>query len=132
MQVRDGLRLYSASDLVGYLECRHLTTLALTNLETPLERAVDDESAKLIQEMGYAHEGRYLEALRSAGLRIYEVADDGSPAELARATGAAMRDGYDIIFQAAFLSGALYGKADFLRRVGPASMALGSRKRKKA
>jgi uncharacterized protein len=125
MQIRDGVRLYSAGDLVGYLECRHLTTLSLTHLETPLKRAVDDESAKLVQEMGFAHESAYLESLRASGLKIHEVTDKGSSADLAHATREAMREGHDVIFQAAFLSGPLYGRADFLRRVERAS-ALGS------
>jgi predicted RecB family nuclease len=125
MQIRDGVRLYSAGDLVGYLECRHLTTLSLTDLETPLDRATDDESAKLVQEMGFAHETAYLESVRAAGLHIHEITGRGSPTELAQATRQAMRDGHDVIFQAAFLSGSLYGRADFLRRVDRPS-ALGT------
>lgn len=125
MQVRNGVRLYSAGDLVGHLECRHLTTLSITHLDTPLERAVDDDSAKLVQDMGFAHESAYLDSLRASGLRVYEVPGDSSPAELARETHQAMRDGHSIIFQAAFLSGPLYGRADFLRRVETPS-ALGA------
>ena len=37
--------------------------------------------------------------------------------EYAEATRQAMSDGHDIIFQAALLSGSLFGRADFLRRV---------------
>jgi hypothetical protein len=117
MQVRDGVRLYSAGDLVGYLECRHLTTLSLTDLETPLERAADDDSAKLVQQMGFAHESAHLESLRASGLKVHEIPGPGSPEELALATRQAMREGHDVIFQAAFLCGPLYGRADFLRRV---------------
>ena len=56
MQIIAGKHLYSASDLVGFLECEHLTTLEIINLETPLPTAVDDAQAKLIQDKGYAHE----------------------------------------------------------------------------
>ena len=45
MQSWNGTTLYSASDLVGFLECEHSTTLALMDLATPLQRATDDESA---------------------------------------------------------------------------------------
>jgi predicted RecB family nuclease len=117
MQVRDGVRLYSAGDLVGYLACRHLTTLSLTDLETPLERAAEDESAKLVQDMGLAHEGAYLKALREAGLSVHEISGRGAPVDLAEATHRAMLAGHQVIFQAALLSGPLYGRADFLRRV---------------
>lgn len=117
MQTSNGHRLFSASDLVGYLECEHLTTLALTSLATPLQRAADDDSARLVQDMGYAHEGAYLESLKASGMRIHEIAANGSPAKLAEATRQAMREGHDVIFQAAFLSGPLFGRADFLKRV---------------
>src|SRR5205807_5309070 len=39
------------------------------------------------------------------------------PEMLAADTLAAMREGHDIIFQAAFLAPPFYGRADFLRRV---------------
>jgi hypothetical protein len=55
MQKRDGKILFSASDLVNYLECEHLTALDLRDLETPLPRAAADDQARLIQEKGYAH-----------------------------------------------------------------------------
>ena len=116
MQQRNGTTLFSASDLVGFLECEHLTTLGLQDLVEPLPRAEDDESAVLVQNKGYAHEKDLLESLKAEGLRVAEIGD-GEPDALARETFAAMREGYDVIFQAAFLSGALYGRADFLRRV---------------
>jgi hypothetical protein len=45
MQTRNGTTLFSATDLVGFLECEHVTTLGLSDLVTPLQRAEDDESA---------------------------------------------------------------------------------------
>ena len=84
---------------------------------TPLPRAEDDESAILIQEKGYAHEADYLAALEAKRLRVAEIRSDGEPAELAQETRVAMQAGHDVIFQATFLSGVLYGRADFLRRV---------------
>lgn len=117
MQVRAGTRLYSAGDIVGYLECRHLTSLSLKDLDSRLPRASDDDSAKLVQDMGFAHEGAYLEALKATGLDVFEVKDDGTPQEQAAATCEAMRAGKAVIFQAVFLTNSLYGRADFLRRV---------------
>ena len=92
--------LYSASDLVAFLECPHSTTLDLINLETPLERAEDDEHAKLIQDKGFAHEAAYLSTLKHAGGRIAELPADAPVAEGIAATRAAMASGADVIFQA--------------------------------
>ena len=117
MQNRNGTTLYSASDLVGFLECEHSTTLALTNLVTPLQKAEDDESAVLIQDKGYAHEGAVLDAFKAHGLRVAEIADHGDPAALLRDTKAAMEKGCDIVFQGTLLAAPLYGRTDFLRRV---------------
>jgi len=65
MQKRDGVVLYSASDLVNYLECEHLTSLDLIDLETPLPRTEDSDEAKLIQAKGYSHESAFFEQLKA-------------------------------------------------------------------
>ena len=70
MQLRNGKVLYSAGDLVSFLECGHATTLALADLQTPLPRAKDDESLQLIQDKGFAHESAYLSSLKSKYSRI--------------------------------------------------------------
>src|SRR3954464_657507 len=117
MQLRDGRVLVSASDLIGSLEREHFTALSPRDLGTPLKRAEGDESAVLIQEKGFPHESAYLEQLRAKGLRIVEMDGKGDPAELANQTEVAMREGPDVIFQATFLSGQLFGRADFLKKV---------------
>src|SRR6478752_2344946 len=117
MQIRDRTTLFSATDLVGFLECEHMTTLGLTDLVTPLPRAEDDESAVLIQGKGYAHEAQYLASLKAKGLRVAEMRQAGDPEALAGETRRAMAEGHDVIFQATFLHGNLYGHADFLQRV---------------
>ena len=121
MQTFRGRALFSASDLAGFLECEHFTTLGLVNLSTPIPRAEDDESAELIQQKGIAHEASYLAAIKANGSRVAEIGETGDPQALADDTIAAMREGYDTIFQASFLSGPFYGRADFLRRVERAS-----------
>ena len=108
---------FSASDLVGFLECPHRTTLDLINLDTPLERAAPDEQVELIQDKGFAHEAGYLDTLRAGGGRLVELSSAGGFAENLAATRLAMADGADIIFQAALASGVFMGYADFLRRV---------------
>jgi predicted RecB family nuclease len=122
MQSHGGKPLFSASDLVGFQECEHYTTLSLMDLEEKLPRAEDDESLALIQDKGLDHESGYLAALKAEGLRIAEIDGKRNPEELAADTVAAMREGHDIIFQAAFLSPPFYGRADFLRRVARPSV----------
>jgi uncharacterized protein len=117
--------LYSASDLVGYLECEHLTTLDLVNLVTPLQKTEDDDQAKLIQAKGFAHEADFLELLRARHATLIDIsATDRSLPQKVEATLQAMRDGYEIIFQATLQDGCLIGHADFLRKV-PRPSSLG-------
>ena len=40
-----GTNLFSASDLVNFLECEHKTNLDLINLEIKLPKAKDDDQA---------------------------------------------------------------------------------------
>ena len=118
MQKRDGGVLYSATDLVNYLECEHLTALDLIDLETPLEKTTDSDQAKLIQAKGYAHEADFLEVLRSRHSSLIDIAAAGGTLEQKVAnTLAAMREGFEIIFQATLRDGCLVGHADFLRKV---------------
>jgi uncharacterized protein len=109
--------LFSAGDLVAFLECEHATTLSLQDLAAPLARAEDDASLQLIQDKGFSHEAAFLEDLKKRNLKVAELPSDGNPAELAALTERAMREGHDVIFQAALLRPPFYGRADFLRRV---------------
>ena len=116
--------LYSASDIVNYIECAHLTTLDLINLETPLPKTEDSEQAQLIQAKGFAHEAGFLEQLKSQHASLIDLSKIGSNTELkVAATLQAMRDGYEIIFQATLRDGCLIGHADFLRKIArPSSL----------
>lgn len=118
MQIRDSMILFSASDLVNYLECEHLTALDLVNLETPLQRTEADEQVKLIQDKGYQHEEAYLADLKAAAIGVVDVKVAGQGIEAAvEATHAAMRQGAGVIYQACLRTGNLIGYVDFLRRV---------------
>jgi len=125
MQKRGSGRLYAATDLVNFLECEHLTSLDLLNLQAPLERAKADESTQLIQQKGYEHEDAYVQLLRDQKLNVVDIAsgNDSLEAKVA-ATREAMRAGVDVIFQATLLQGELVGYADFLIKVSRPS-ALG-------
>lgn len=84
MQKSGGGVLFSAGDVVAFLECEHATTLAPQDLETPLPRAEDDETLDLIQQKGFAHESAFLSSLKAKDLRLAEIPGDGSPEALAR------------------------------------------------
>ncbi|MDD2685061.1 MAG: TM0106 family RecB-like putative nuclease [Gallionella sp.] len=118
MQKRGEEILYSASDIVSNLECEHITTLDLLDLETPLPRTADSEQAQLIQKKGYAHEAEFLELLKARHLSVINIAETKKPLkQKVDATLQAMRDGCEIIFQATLRDGCLIGHADFLRKV---------------
>ena len=70
MQIVDGVRLYSASDLCGFLECEHLTALDMAHLVSPMERAPETEENRLIQEKGLEHEAAYLEPVSYTHLTL--------------------------------------------------------------
>ena len=119
MQKIKGTIHYSASDIVSFLECEHLTALELINLETPLPQAEDDEQAILFQQKGIAHEGAYVDHLRSSVSSLIDITEqsrDDLNAAVA-ATLDAMRAGADIVYQAALREGCFIGHADFLRKV---------------
>jgi len=132
MQLIDGQPVYSATDLVGYLECEHLTQVERAALHGPTQRPQrEDIEIDLMAKRGYAHEQRYLANLRGAGRQVTEIVKDDTltdrGTQLRQAeteTIAAMQRGADVIFQATFFDGTWIGYADFLLRV-PAPSDLG-------
>lgn len=116
-KVADRLR-HSASDLVNFSSCAHLTHLDLANLDTPLPKAEDTEEMVLIQQKGFAHEARYWEHLKATHGKVVDLSDAG-PTDEHRyaATQKALADGAEVVFQATLLSGPWRGHADFLVRV---------------
>jgi uncharacterized protein len=132
MQDLDGVTVYSATDLVGFLACEHLTTLdraQLSGLISAEERV--DEELEVLRERGEEHERRYLAYLRGQGLEVVDGRNPRdpilTPAEQLRAdvelTTRRMREGADVIYQATLSDGTWRGYADFLlRRDGPSRL----------
>jgi hypothetical protein len=56
--------LFSASDLTHFADCSHRTWLDRLHLDSPMDKAVDDEQAKLVQQKGYQHEAAYFARLQ--------------------------------------------------------------------
>jgi predicted RecB family nuclease len=121
----DGRPVYTATDLCDYLACGHL--VSLKRRVAAGEQIARDPSAlsEVLANLGAGHERNHLDALTARGLRI-KAFEDGqdrfasSVAELEALeaeTLAAMRDGYDVIYQPTFFDGRWLGRADFLLRV---------------
>ncbi len=134
MQFLDGRPVYSATDLVGYLACSHLTDLErckqLGLVQKP-ERS--DPELEIIIKRGFEHEQAYIGRLRAQGRDVHDVSGerpegldrDEHYRALAADTRAAIERGDDVIFQACFFDGTWLGFADFLLRKDDPGAPLG-------
>ncbi|WP_053206496.1 TM0106 family RecB-like putative nuclease [Jiangella muralis] len=126
MYVTDGRLVLSPTDLVGHLECAHLTTL---NREVALGQrprpSGADPGADVVRRRGDEHEAAVL-AEMTAAHRVVEIPRGVGPADAEDRTLAAMKDGADRIFQATFFDGRWRGHADFLVRNDHRPSGLGS------
>src|SRR5882724_4628151 len=124
-QVAEGIR-FSASDLVGHLDCHHLTALDAAVARGSIQKPkIWDPVLQTLVERGLAHEREYVETLKQSGVSVLEIAGGGINPSQVDQTLAAMRAGHDVIVQGALLRGAWSGRADILRRVETPS-ALGA------
>jgi uncharacterized protein len=124
VQIVDGVPVYAATDLVGFLACSHRLALERAALAGLVKRPIrDDPTIDLIARRGEAHEQRYLAMLRAAGRTIVEISRDGPDGARrdlraqAAETAAALRAGVDVVYQATFFDGRWVGYADFVQRV---------------
>jgi uncharacterized protein len=134
MQDLDGQTVFSATDLVGFLACEHLTTLdraALRGLVSAEERV--DEELEILRERGEEHERHYLAYLEEQGRVVVEGRHprEGTVGRSDRQrleadadlTRRLMHDGADVIYQATLFDGVWRGYADFLLKVdGPSDL----------
>ena len=137
MQLIDGRPVFAATDLVGFLACKHRLALERAAMHGLVAKPIrKDPSIDLIARRGLEHEARYLADLRAEGRTMVEIEKDGSAvappgaageapaprdpgAELRNAaaqTVDALRSGADVVYQATFFDGTWRGHADFLLR----------------
>lgn len=127
MYQQNGELIFSASDLTGFLACRHLTQLDLAVTRGELERAHrTDPLLNIISRLGDEHEQDYLETLKNRGRSVIEIehpedSSFGALEDAADQTLDAMESGADVIYQATFFDGAWRGHADFLTKVSAPS-----------
>ncbi len=131
MQRLNSQLLLSATDLVNFHECEHLTALdraALDDESLKAQRKEPDEQTELFFRKGNEFEASYLEDVKrefNEPGKVIAIPKYPTPiAESAAQTLAAMQAGAEIIYPATFLDGGLVGHADFLRKV-PRPSALG-------
>src|SRR5437899_9807069 len=120
MQATNSRLVLSPSDLNDYVECPHLTTLALEVARGIRRRPhLPEDHADLLRRKGEEHEAAYLKELHAQGRQIVNAMspDPWDFTTSARATEEAMRAGAEIIYQATFVLGDWRGRADFLERV---------------
>lgn len=121
MQKKENEILYSATDLVNFMQCEHRTTMDMINLETPMEKAESSEEMKLIQDRGFDHEHEYVKRLKNEAEHVAEITS-GDFDEAVAETLEALKKGADVICQATLRDGCFIGHADFLRRIDKPSL----------
>jgi len=116
-RIADTLR-FSASDLVGHLDCHHLTVLdAAVARGSMAKPKIWDPVLETLAERGKAHERQYVEHLKQPGVTVVQIEGVGVNSTAVDQTLEAMRSGADVIYQGALLQGVWGGRADILRRV---------------
>jgi uncharacterized protein len=124
-KVDAGFRL-SASDLVGYLACHHLSHLDKAVAEGARAKPQAwDPLLEILRERGLAHERNYLKHLAARGFQAVTIEGTDVSPEVVDQTLAAMRSGAPLIVQAALAHDSWIGRADVLLRVEAPSV-LGS------
>jgi predicted RecB family nuclease len=114
----DGVVHLSASDLVGHLNCRYLTSLDLAVARGELDKpSVWDPVLEVLAERGALHEQSYIDHLEANGFPIVRIDAFGLGAPAVAQTLDAMRGGAPIIAQGALQAARWGGRVDILRRV---------------
>ena len=117
-----GQLLYSPSDLITFLACRHASFLDVQNLAGQLEKKESTEIQKLLRQRGIAHEQSYLQHLKDQHCEVQEIPANRSLEARAELTVEAMHAGADVIYQAVFVHEPWCGYADFLIRCDTPSL----------
>lgn len=115
--MKEGFAL-SATDLVGYLNCRHLTDLDRAVAEGSRAKPKTwDPLLEVLWERGAIHEKNYVEHLQASGLDVVRIDGVDISPDAVKATIDAMQRGVAVIVQGALSNGQWGGRADILRRV---------------
>lgn len=123
MKYEEGALRLSASDLAGYLNCRHLIELERAVAHGELTRPkIWDPLLEVLWERGIQHEKDFVTHLAASGLDSVVVEGVDITDAAVEATRAAMQEGRPVIVQGALRLGRWVGRADVLRRVEQESL----------
>lgn len=118
MQIQDKLVKFSATDLVGHLNCSHLTACDLDVANGKIAKPkVWDPLLEVLWERGRIHEEDYIKHLKDQGFDAVKIEGFDITEEAVEQTKQAMKSGAQIIVQGALAEGRWHGRADILRRV---------------
>jgi predicted RecB family nuclease len=114
----EGIEL-TAGDLVGYLNCRHLSELDKAAAEGRLPRppAWTNPLLDALWERGLLHEQGYVDHLVASGKSVVRIEGIEVTGLAVEQTIAAMRDGVEVIVQGALSNNNWRGRADILFRL---------------
>jgi uncharacterized protein len=113
----------AASDLVGFLNCRHLIELDRAVVAGKLARPkVWSPALDVLRERGLRHEEAYVAHLTDGGSSIQRIEGIEITPDVVEQTLCAMREGIEIIVQGALSHGRWSGRVDVLKRVEVASV----------
>jgi uncharacterized protein len=108
----------TATDLVGYLNCRHLTDLDRAVAEGSLPKPKTwNPLLEVLRERGALHEKAFIDHLRGGGLDIVHIDGSEISPDAVAQTLKALRRGVPVVVQGALSNGSWGGRADVLRRV---------------
>src|SRR5688572_5453862 len=108
----------SASDLVGHLNCAHLSALDVQVASGALEKPKHyDPLLEILRERGKLHEAAFIQHLQAQGFEITLIEGVDVTDEAVKATLEAMRAGKPIIVQGALRHDRWSGRIDILRRI---------------
>jgi predicted RecB family nuclease len=115
--IDDSIKL-SATDLVGHLNCGHLTGLDLAVANGMLAKPhVWDPLLEILWERGARHERGFVDHLKTNGFAVTVIEGIGIDADAVARTRAAMTAGAQVIIQGTFQTGRWAGRTDVLRRI---------------
>jgi uncharacterized protein len=116
MRIENNAICYSASDLVNFVQCRHLTTLDIKALHKELKKPIfRTPFTQMLQEKGQEFEAAFLKELEDSGKYVKKI--EQHTANAREVTIEAMKAGDDVIYQAHLKSNLFQGWADFLIKV---------------
>ena len=108
----------SATDLVGYLNCHHLSDLDRAVAEGARSKPKSwNPLLEVLWERGAIHEQNYVKHLKAGRLDVIRIEGIDVNEESVAATIRAMQSGVPVIVQGALANGKWSGRADVLRRV---------------